>query len=199
MKYFHIHITMLFGMLLLVLLSCCKKDNCPTCPSPPTDTTSHNFSWQTYALGDGTSSSTLYDIAIINDTLAYAVGQIYSGGSIPYCLAQWNGKEWTLKRLYYYNSSYGITMPLYSINGIVAFNDTDIWLAPGSVFHWNGKDTLTDFSFNRLTLNNNSATVIKLWGSSSSDLYGVGGAGTIVHYNGTSWTSIPSGITRHPS
>ena len=32
-------------------------------------------------------------------------------------------------------------------------------------------------------------------GKSNSDLYGVGGAGTIIHYNGASWTSINSGIS----
>lgn len=41
------------------------------------DTTSHDFTWQIYTLGDGTGSSCLYDVAIINDTLAYAVGEIY--------------------------------------------------------------------------------------------------------------------------
>ncbi|MDL1891482.1 hypothetical protein FBQ87_01125, partial [Sphingobacteriales bacterium CHB3] len=38
------------------------------------DTTSHNFTWQIDTLGDG-NASTLNDIAIINDTLAYAVGE----------------------------------------------------------------------------------------------------------------------------
>ena len=158
------------------------------------DTTSHNFTFQTFTLGDGTGSSTLYDIAIINDSLAYAVGAIYQNGSV-YNLAKWNGMEWTLKKLYYYDKSYGSIIPLYSSNGIFIINPTDIWLSSGSIFHWNGSDTLADFSFNRLTLNNNSATVIKLWGKGSSDLYGVGGAGTIVHYNGTSWTKIESGTS----
>ncbi len=30
------------------------------------DTTSHNFTWQTFTFGDGTGSSCLYDVAIIN-------------------------------------------------------------------------------------------------------------------------------------
>jgi hypothetical protein len=163
------------------------------CIATTMDTTSHDFTWQTVTLGDEASSS-LYDVAIINDTLAYAVGQIYlSGDPIPYCLAQWNGSKWQLKRLYCYFPDYQSTLPLYSANGIYAFNETDIWLTPGSVFHWNGKDTLTEFSFNRMTLPDANATVVKLWGSSSSDLYGSGNAGTIVHYNGTSWKKLESG------
>jgi hypothetical protein len=45
------------------------------------DTTSHNFTWQIDTLGDG-SSSVLYDVAIIDDTLAYAVGEIYKRDSV---------------------------------------------------------------------------------------------------------------------
>ncbi|MBI3006249.1 MAG: hypothetical protein HYY49_12660, partial [Ignavibacteriales bacterium] len=45
------------------------EDNSP-------DTTSHNFTWTIDTVGDG-NSSVLYDVAIINDTLAYAVGEIY--------------------------------------------------------------------------------------------------------------------------
>src|SRR5437867_933439 len=40
------------------------------------DTTSHSFQFFRDTLGDG-SSSVLNDVAIINDTLAYAVGEIY--------------------------------------------------------------------------------------------------------------------------
>ncbi len=55
--------------------------NCKKSPvSPPVnngaDTTSHNYAWQTFILGDG-NSSVLYDAAIIYDTLIYAVGEIY--------------------------------------------------------------------------------------------------------------------------
>jgi hypothetical protein len=62
-------------------LICClalQSINCSK-PTPPddneSDTTSHNFSWEITQLGDGGGSS-LYDVAIINDKLAYAVGEI---------------------------------------------------------------------------------------------------------------------------
>jgi len=59
------------GIVLLVLMTC--KDNPPGPPTDrPPDTTNHEFTWQTFTLGDG-GSSVLYDVAIINDTLAYAV------------------------------------------------------------------------------------------------------------------------------
>ena len=46
------------------------------------DTTSNDFTWQTYTFGDpGAGSSILNDIAIVNDTLAYAVGEVYLNDS----------------------------------------------------------------------------------------------------------------------
>ncbi|MGH2567361.1 MAG: hypothetical protein ACRDGA_03410 [Bacteroidota bacterium] len=51
------------------------KDGGVTPPANNQDTTSHNFSWRTFVLGDG-AGSILRDVAIINDTLAYAVGEV---------------------------------------------------------------------------------------------------------------------------
>jgi hypothetical protein len=149
------------------------------------DTTSHNFTWQVDTLGDG-NSSILYDVAIVNDTCVYAVGEIYKRDSTgqfenqPYSLAVWNGRRWALNRLYY--NGINIIAP---IRGIMLFSTTDIWLAAGSVFHWDGVSSQAQLSFSRLTLPNPSATVEKLWGASSSNLFGVGNAGTIIHFNGT--------------
>ncbi len=181
------------SIVLFINLQSCKS---PT-DSDGIDTTGTNYSWQKFTFG-GAASSSLEDVAIVNDTLIFAVGNIYVNDSsgkvdpIPFCLARWNGRNWTLKRLYYYNKDYQTIIPLYSIKGIFAFSSTDIWLAPGSVFHWNGKDSLTEFSFNRLTLSDPNATVIKLWGGSSSELNGVGNTGTIVQFSNGTWQKIES-------
>ncbi|MGB2868839.1 MAG: hypothetical protein WBD36_10330 [Bacteroidota bacterium] len=186
------------------IFSSCRKDEpCATCPPTGPDTTSHEFTWTIDTLGDGASSA-LHDVAIINDTLVYAVGEIYikdSSGQVeptPYCLAKWNGLNWKPIKLYYRGrDSQGndYIAPLVSVKGVFAPNAMDVWLAPGSIFHWNGRDSLTEFSFNRLTLADPNATVEKLWGISSTNLYGVGGAGTIVHFNATAWQKLESGTT----
>jgi len=68
------------------------------------DTTSSHFNFQKFYLG-GASSSMLNDVAIVNDTLAYAVGKVYLNDStgnldqIPYNLSNWDGKYWKLKRI----------------------------------------------------------------------------------------------------
>src|SRR5208283_5579955 len=79
----------------------CKKN--PVTPQPPIafDTTSHIFAWQTFTFGGG-GGSELTDVAIINDTLVYAVGEIYlpdSPAGQPYNFEVWDGKTWTLSRI----------------------------------------------------------------------------------------------------
>lgn len=81
------------------------------------DTTSHAFTWQSFTFGDGGGSCTLYDVAIINDTLAYAVGEIYTNGTM-YNLARWNGQQWELKQLLNGNYILDSTINMLYISGV---------------------------------------------------------------------------------
>ena len=42
-----------------------------------------------------------------------------------------------------------------------------------------------------------TASLDAVWGTSSSDVYAVGWEGTILHYDGTEWSAMPSGTTAH--
>jgi hypothetical protein len=159
------------------------------------DTTSHNFTWHIDTLGDG-GGSVLYDVAIINDTLAYAVGEIYKRDSLGnwdplrYNLAKWNGQRWELKRVTVNFRGNLITPPLY---GIYAFSGTDIWIAAGMAIHgnesnWVGHDV-------RALTGVDSLSFTKCWGVNSTDMYFVGLAGFIAHYDGVRWRRIESGTT----
>jgi len=160
------------------------------------DTTSHDFRWEIYTLGDGTGSSCLYDVAIINDTLAYAVGEIYQDYNKDYQIynaAKWNGRGWELMRIKVkltYESSQMITDqdPLKTIYG---FNENDIWVvsSAGGVSHWNG----TEWEMLTIPYGEGPGGANKLWGTSSEDLYAVGNNGLIAHYDGSSWRRIESG------
>ena len=152
------------------------------------DTTSHDFTFQIDTLGDG-NGSVLYDVAIINDTLAYAVGEIYKRDSLGnwdpifYNLAKWNGREWTLQRLYYQGNT------IMHLRWILAFNERDIWV--NSITHWNGvrwEEVAFDPIFYGVSTN-------KAWGTSSSDFYVVGNGGFIAHYDRVRWRRIESGTT----
>jgi hypothetical protein len=151
------------------------------------DTTSQNITWTTQTLGDGTSSSTLYDVAIINDTLAYAVGEIHSGGSV-YNLAKWNGQTWELLQLQFYTFCGQLYTGAYPTKAIFAFSATDIWITSGSeITHYDGNNQISITCF--------PVSAYKLWGTSSNNLYAVGALGGIAKYNGSSWTKIESGTT----
>ena len=163
------------------------------------DTTSHNFTWQTFTFGDpGAGSSHLSDVAIINENNIWAVGEIYMNDSTgkadpePYSLAKWDGTQWKLEKLYYKNSSED-KLILSAIRGILYLSASDIWFAAGSIFHWDGKTDLAQLSYSRLNLPDPNATIEKLWGNSSSVIYGVGHAGTIVSYLNGQWQKIESG------
>jgi hypothetical protein len=174
----------------------CKKNPFTPSPSGP-DTTSHNFTWQSLTFG-GAASSSFQDVAIINDSLALAVGQIFmydSAGVVDpdsYCLAIWDGKTWQLKRLYD-RSDHLMTLLI----NIYVFNQSDIWFANGGVYRWDGKSSQVSITYDRIALiggQENFQSVDKLWGTSSTDLYGVGNKGMITHFDGNAWQKIPSGI-----
>ena len=161
------------------------------------DTTSHDITWQQVeTLGDG-NSSTLWDVALINDTLAYAVGEIYLRDSTgqfdpaAYNAARWNGRGWGLMRIAVpiCGSSSTGSFPLYTV---FAFGANDIWFSGGGdMEHWDEVSFHLDCSMNRLI----NGRISKLWGTSSSNLFAVGDYGTIIHYDGNSWQRIESGTT----
>jgi hypothetical protein len=150
------------------------------------DTTSHNFTWEIDTLGDGNSSA-LYDIAIINDTLAYAVGEIYKRNSLgqyntdPYNFLKCNGKKWEMKSLTFV-----------AIQAVFAFSENDIWVGSTVLRHWNGSTWTTWGTAQGFPW---GFWINKIWGTSSSNLYVIGDNGNIVHYNGTSWQKVESGTT----
>ena len=167
------------------------KDNQTTSSNKITvqtlDTTSNNFTWQTYTFGDG-ASSVLNDVAIINENNIWAVGEIYVNDSTgkpdpqPYNLAVWNGVSWKLQKVTYQGYP-----P--AIHSILAFSNNNIWLDPW--FHWDGvkiQELAIDPALYGFGIN-------KMWGTSSTNLYVVGTSGNIAHYNGSSWQKIESGTT----
>ncbi|MBW7846135.1 MAG: glucosyl transferase [Bacteroidia bacterium] len=197
-----------FCALLFFVNADCKdepptKDNGKNLP----DTTSHNFTWQTFTWGGGGSSS-INDVAILSDTDIWVVGDIQlsdsiaqdgSGHNFPFGAAHWDGIEWKLFRLPVFVSP---TYTTYLIpTGIIAFSSTDIWFASGGVHRFNGTQVtesywLADWPGNPQTpILSQEQRIEKLWGSSSNNIYAVGRSGAIAHYNGSSWQKLESGTT----
>ncbi len=156
------------------------------------DTTSHNFTFETFTFGQH-SSSVLYDVAIINENDIWAVGEIYMNDSLGnpdprlFNLIKWDGVIWKPERVYFKNSQ-GQSF-LAPMKSIFAFSPNDVWIGLDQIIHWNGTQyisiELSDAVF--------QSWINKIWGSSSDDLYIVGNNGNIAHYQNGSWTKIESG------
>src|ERR1051326_514831 len=146
------------------------------------DTTSHNFTWQVDTLGDG-ANSLLKDVAIVNDSCVFAVGEIHIKDSLGnwdpalYNVARWNGSKWS------YSVGASVT-----INAVFAFSDSDVWAGTTAPYHFDGA---TWRGYNVTGLFNGYVT--KIWGTSGSNIYMVGTNGAIMHFNGSVWQKMESG------
>ena len=148
------------------------------------DTTSHNFTWQTWEFGGQTGSSVFYDVAIIDENDIWAVGEIYTTDD-HYNAAHWDGEKWELKSILYYDKdkSKYFWSP---IKSIFAFSKNNIWFEGG--IHWNG--TIFESLKKNISF---PSHVNKIWGTSDNDLYIVDNGGLIAHYDGQEWSRIESG------
>ena len=158
------------------------------------DTTSHNFVWRIDTLGDGNASE-LHDALIFSRDNIWVVGELYSKDSTgsfvypPYNCAMWDGLKWKLDRVSVNYLGNEITPPL---RRAFAFSSSDIWVTTeGFPMHWDGSSwqlyQLQDMGFN--------VSVTEIWGTSSSDIYFGGLNGSLIHYDGTSWVPINSGVS----
>ncbi|MCZ7602229.1 MAG: glucosyl transferase [Melioribacteraceae bacterium] len=159
------------------------------------DTTSHNFTWETFTFGEQ-SSSVLYDVAIIDENNIWAVGEIYmydSTGTIdpyPYNAIHWAGSEWELKKIIVEYKGNQTIAPLY---GIYVLPDGNIVFSSGLPYLPEGDDWKLYHLWEMGILSDDDGSVKHIWGTSVNDLYFAGDRGTIVHYNGNRWLKIESG------
>jgi hypothetical protein len=159
------------------------------------DTTSHNFSWQTWTFGEHSSSS-LYDVAIIGENNIWAVGEIYMNDSLgqsdpqPYGIAHWDGTDWKLFKVPYhdFNQTVKYPGPLFSIDII----DGEIYVVSyANLLKWTGSDwEEVAFFMEHIPFD---GQVLKMWGTDQNNIYCVGRSGSIYHYFGSDWQKLVSG------
>jgi hypothetical protein len=165
------------------------KDGDPVAYSQPLqittmDTTSHQYQWETFSFG-GLGSSLLFDVAIINESDIWAVGEIYADTTqpwSPYNAIHWNGQEWELKRITYGGSPW-------PIHTIWAFSSNDIWF--DAFVRWNG-NMFIEMSIPNVLI---GFGINKIWGSPHGELFIVGNQGKIAYSpnKGNSWQKLESG------
>jgi len=156
------------------------------------DTTSHEFIFETFTFGGTAGSSTLYDVAIINENNIWAVGEIMiadtsQNGYTMYNAVHWNGVEWTLHRIMFYTICGQQHQNAYAASSIFAFSENDIWVGmQGSqIARLNDTTQIGTYCI--------PISVRKLWGTDNQNIYAVGVNGQIAHYNGSQWQRIESG------
>lgn len=177
----------LIALFLLLFSGCPRSETCVSCPPSGNDTTSHDFQWQVFQLGDG-NSSVLYEVAIINYTLAYACGEIYSGDS-TYNLARWNGYVWDLLQIQFYTICGQSSRTPYPASSVFAFSENDILISMNGsqVARWNGSVQTATMCLPV------SFAIKKIWAENTTSVYAVGSRGNIVHYDGNHWQRLESG------
>ncbi len=159
------------------------------------DTTSHNFTFETFTFGGTAGSSTLYDVAIIDENDIWAVGEIYvadtsQNGYTLYNAVHWDGSQWQLKKISMLSSCNPVTFP--PLKAICAFSDSNIIITSGGSIGWfNGVTNTPDCGIRPLL----TGTINKLWGAYDNDFYAVGNSGNIAHYQNGQWSRIESGTT----
>jgi len=160
------------------------------------DTTSHNFTWQTFTFGEH-QHSMLYDVAVINENNIWAVGAIYMNDSLgqpdtqPYAIAHWDGTNWTLMKVPYhdFNQTVKYPGPLFAISVI----DSEIYVTSyANLLIWvNGNWEEKAFFMKQIPFD---GQVLKIWGNDENHIYCVGRTGAIYYYFNSGWNSIVSGI-----
>ncbi len=183
------------SLFLFFTFESCKS---PTAPKPnnPLDTTSSNFTFQTFTFGNTSAgSSYLNDVAIINDTDIWVVGAIYLTDSIgqpdpfPYNAVHWDGKSWNLLKVPYDYQGQAFYHP---IKSVFAFGSSNIWFCGNGVIYWDGNQ------YNPISIPSSiwgQYQMNKIWGSSSSDFYIVGDGGNLICYQNSTWQKVESGTT----
>ena len=83
-----------------------------------------------------------------------------------------------------------------SLRDVQIIDENDIWVCSGIPMRWNGIEWSYYHLWEMGVLNPDDGGVNYSWGYSSSDIYFVGRHGTIVHYDGTSFTKMASPTTQ---
>jgi len=166
----------LFAIAAVMLLISCSTTEPPDIKPPvEPDSTTQNFTFETFEFGDGFSSSYFNDVFIFDQNNIWVCGNVLTNDSTDGNLYHWNGHYWNALRLNYVDME-----GIWGINGI-------IYLASNGLWRYNGLALIRQ---NITGTFSQGQGVHKLWGSSENNIWGVGPWGTIVHFDGTSWSKI---------
>jgi hypothetical protein len=170
---------------LLLSFASCNTTEPDTKPPVEPDSTTQNFTFETFEFGDGFESSWLNDVWIFDENNIWAVGYLAPSDTTVNGIhitnpniIKWDGTSWKLQP--FSGTSNGI-------EGIWALDSSHIYFASGGLRKYvNGVYSTINTN---LGLQNYQG-IYKLWGNSENNIWGVGPGGTIVRYDGIAWSKI---------
>ena len=156
------------------------------------DTTSHNYSWEIFTIGNSPIENELYDVSIIDPDDIWVVGFInvrsFSNPSEDkfYNAVHWNGSEWEYHQIYlkdFMGNNY-----LAFLQSVFALNSDDVWVFGyiGAYGHWDGSHWEGEYVWEM------SGDVERIWGNHSQNLYFAGDRGNITRFDGQQWINMSS-------
>jgi hypothetical protein len=149
--------------------------------------TDFNYTWQEFSIGEW--NSVLYDVWGTDENNVYAVGGVRFNDTV-YGIIKWNGIEW---------------LPELKLGGnraIHGFTSSDIWVAGGGVFYFNGiewkqVDSYTSggqsIPLDPVLFNN--LPYASVWGTSSSNIYFGNQRGKIIRWDGSKAEVVYSDVS----
>jgi len=146
-----------------------RKDSSNLVYATTYDTTSHNYTWQEFIIGE--MGSQLIDIWGTDENNVYACGSVAINDTV-YGILKWNGIQWLPEK------------KVGGFSAIFGFSNSDIWAVGGAVWHYNGTEW-EEYTFRDPVITNN-ISYSSIWGTSCSNLYFGNVGGKIIHWNGQS-------------
>lgn len=178
------------NLILLILLAItikCGDDPVTPPPPPKPDSTSHEIVWEIDTLGAFNSDADA--IWGTSPTNIWVTGWFTDGKGWGSNIYHYDGSEWKAQNYYEAN-----------LTGIFGLSENDIWAVGnnltatqwyGLVAHYDGVKWKTEQVFSRMP------GLAEVWASATDDVFAVGGNGTILHYDGNSWSQMESGTKYH--
>ncbi len=168
----------------------CGDDSTDCC----LDTSSHDINWEVQTVMDGIGDI-VYDIAILNDTLVWAVGEFVipdTTGNMTsfqrsFNLVEWNGSSWELKKVFNPNWAYSIG----GLRSVYAINSNDIWV--GGPFHYDGETW--QFYRGEDGWPYFDGYINAIWASGPDDVFFISDGGQINHWNGAGFERMDTPTT----
>ena len=177
----NINLFLLVSLGNLTLTSCSTTEPPDIKPPVEPDSTTQNFTFETFEFGDGYESNELNDVWVFDENNIWAVGYVREtiSNNLSVNIIRWNGNNWF---------GFGRQFNSSGIYGIWAIDSSNIFFAVGAVVQFKNR-AFKEFDLSNLGFTQGQG-VHKLWGSSENNIWGVGPNGTIVHFDGTSWSKI---------